>query len=348
MPGVFSGMMPKPAGTVKPRHARRGRLAALLLAATILPLTWFHAEVPRIGAIENLRIDPLPVPLADRRPLGPFRFEGAWLMQGQTGLFGGFSALLAPDPRWLIAVSDQGYALDFATPGMPVRAAKFHWLYDPKSPVRRQYDAEGADYDPNSGKTWVSFETINAIVRYGPTLAREAAVRPRQMADWGDNGGAESLARLGDGRFLVIRESADGWIDRGRHRALIFPGDPIDHPHATEFTLAVEAGFSPVDAAQIPDGRVLVLLRRITWPLPIRFETAIAVFDPRHARPGATLTARTLTKIAAPMPSDNYEGLGLAPGPDGCLAAWLIADANGSAFQRDLLMLLSFDPRDIK
>lgn len=323
-------------------------MAALLLALAMVPLTWIHTDLPPAGDIDKVRLEWLAVPLADRRPLGPFRFEGAWVMKGASGMFGGFSGLIAPDPRWLVAVSDQGYALDFATPGMPVRAARFHWLYDIKSPVRRQYDAEGADYDPVSGKTWVSFETTNAIVRYDNALGREAVVRPRQMAAWGDNGGPESLARLGDGRFLVIREAADGWTDRGAHRALIFPGDPIDHSEALEFTLRVEPGFSPVDAAQIPDGRVLVLLRRIVWPVPIRFESALAIFDPRAARPGSTLGARTLTRIARPMPSDNYEGLGLAYGPDGRLAAWLIADANGSAFQHDLLMLLSFDPAQIE
>ena len=43
---------------------------------------------------------------------------------------------------------------------------------------------------------------------------------------------------------------------------------------------------------------------------------------------------------------DNYEGLAVAPGPDGALVLWLISDDNKATFQRTLLLKLLWRPSD--
>ena len=58
-----------------------------------------------------------------------------------------------------------------------------------------------------AGQVWVGFERANQIWRYAPGLVAPAADRgaAARWRGWTDNGGAESLVRLRDGRFLVDR-----------------------------------------------------------------------------------------------------------------------------------------------
>src|SRR3546814_7758900 len=82
------------------------------------------------------------------------------------------------------------------------------------------------------------------------------------MHNWPDNGGAESLVRLPSGGFFVISETAH-WPKSRNRIAIRFDGDPIAAPRrGFRFGLVVPAGFSPSDTTLLPDGRLLVLLRR--------------------------------------------------------------------------------------
>jgi hypothetical protein len=98
--------------------------------------------------------------------------------------------------------------------------------------------------------------------------------------------------------------------------------------------------------AQLPDGRLLMLLRDTAWGLP-PFTSALAIADPPPADPAERTVwrARLLLDLDAILPRENYEGLAIAPQDDGRIAIWLISDDNFSALQRTLLAKLVFDPR---
>jgi hypothetical protein len=113
------------------------------------------------------------------------------------------------------------------------------------------------------------------------------------------------------------------------------------------FTFAGPPGFRPTDAALLPDGRVLVLMRQLVWPMPARFGAKLALLDPDAISAGGQVEATWLAELDDPWPLDNYEGLALEPDADGTITAWLISDGNNAVTQRTLLLRLSFRMADL-
>src|SRR5207237_10825821 len=108
---------------------------------------------------------------------------------------------------------------------------------------------------------WLSFERQNAVWRYDrATLRGETGARPAPMRGWRGNSGPETIARLADGRFLVIEE---GWDDAVPCTAAIpFAGDPA-RPGTPWLRLNYQrpADYRATDAAPLPDGRIIILNR---------------------------------------------------------------------------------------
>lgn len=306
--------------------------AALLLAAALAPGLWWRARPPAVDA-PVVRFHPLAAPAK----VGPFAVEGAWRMTSPHFWFGSYSALAALGDGTLLAGSDRGWTLRFAPPGAPARAPRFA-PFDPAR-KRRLIDLEALVHDPASRTLWGAFEYRNAIARVGPGAAF-TVVHPPAMRRWPLNGGAEAMARLADGRFVVLGEAAAG----GRSPGLLFAGDPTRGAAAQAFAFAADEGYRPVDLAALPDGRVLVLLRRVEWRLPPGFAGRLAIADPRAIREGAVWRAQALADLAPPLPTDNFEGLAVAPGEGGALTIWLISDDNRMAIQRTLLIRLRWIP----
>ncbi|MEI6536573.1 MAG: TIGR03790 family protein [Verrucomicrobiaceae bacterium] len=61
------------------------------------------------------------------------------------------------------------------------------------------------------------------------------------------------------------------------------------------------------------DVRVLVLMRRVVWPMPPRFGGAIAIGDPREIRRNREWPVRVLAAWQGGLPVDNFEGLAIEP-----------------------------------
>lgn len=337
------------------RRVRRA-LALLLLIAILAPGTWWRMRPPphlgddvaEIGFVA-LKI-PRPQSLA--ADLGPFRLEKAWRLTSRNRGFGGYSALLPLGGGQLLAVSDQGKTLRFSPPGAPPRKPVIRHVFDWKVRGRTGMDIESVTADRASATVWTGLEFRNSIVRYklqaGGALQMNAEVAPRNMSDWGDNSGPEALVRLRDGRFLVLREGFSDMLGRSRHAALMFPSDPIEAGDGTPFSLAGIPGFKPTDMAELPDGRVLILFRRLDWPLPERFSIRLAIGDPRSIEPDKPWHVAEIARLPESLPVDNFEGLALEPTGEGDrLTVWLISDDNRAVFQATYLWKLSLDPADL-
>ena len=322
------------------------RRLALILALAAATGTWLRATPPEPNHDQKVTFTPimLPSPSVLEAHLGPFRLEGAWRMDSGNDHFGGFSALIRTAPGKFIAFSDKGYALRFSAPGMDQRDTQIMPIAAVGSLYKSTRDAEGATFDQATGRTWISWESTNAISRLSPDLKQEAAVRPRAMRNWGENKGPETIVRLADGRFLVLREGFEDRSDSKLHRAAIFAGDPIVSGEPASFTFAGPAGFSPSDAAQLSDGRVLVLLRRPVWPLPFRFAGRLALANPNDIRAGGVWKAHEVAKLTSTLPVDNFEGIAIEPGPGSHVSVWLISDDNDAATQATILWHLVVDP----
>lgn len=326
------------------------RFVALFLVILVLaPGTWLREKLPPRDDRELLHIRALerPAKVDSARLLGAFALDGVWQLTSPNSRFGGYSALVALGGGELLAIGDRGYLMRFAAPGAAERQVRIAPIRPAQVAARYGYDAEAAAYDAQAGRVWIAWESGNRITRHGLDFGGSAMARPAAMRDWGVNSGPEAMARLADGRFVVLREGFEGWFGDERHRALVFRGDPITGERPLRFTFIGPAGFSPTDMAQLPDGRVLILMRRLLWPIPARFEGRIAIADPRAIRAGGVWRARTVARLSSPLPVDNFEGLAIEPRDDGRVTVWVISDANGAVTQRTLLWKLAVDPAEL-
>lgn len=325
----------------------RRLLATLLLIVALAPGTWLRS--PKPPPVDDLRLRFVPVELPPevvrRDLLGAFALEGAWEMTSPHRHFGGFSALVPLDRGQLLAISDRGYFLCFAPPGGAAASEpRLRTVLPDPEWQSWSRDAESAAIEWAGGWIWIGWESTNRITRHALRTGRWTEVRPPAMRSWGHNSGAEAMARLDDGRFVVLREAKMGWTEAYRHAALLFPDDPVSGAEPVHFTLLAPRGFKPTDMAPLPDGRVLILMRKLVWPVPARFTGRIAVADPAMIRADEPWPARIVARLERPLPLDNFEGLAIVPREDGRVTVWLLSDDNGSAFQRTLLWKLVVDP----
>lgn len=285
-------------------------------------------------------------PLASRTGVeGALTLSGAWEMTSPHRWFGGFSALVAGDGAALIAGTDRGFLLDIDLSHDLPRAASgnFRFVGDSTPGQDEIVDLESLARDPQTGTLWAGFEADNIVMRFAANGTRRLRAPP-EMAEWRHNSGAETMTRLDDGRILMISEGTER-ASKALHEALLFPRDPATVGAAQRFSFVSPASYDPVDAAQLPDGRVLILLRRVEYALPARFETAIAIADPDAIRAGKPWRARVIQKLTSGVYADNFEGMSYLPSatdPDRG-AVWLIADDNFSIFQRSILVRFDWD-----
>jgi hypothetical protein len=283
-----------------------------------------------------------PLPFDPNRPsinrVGQLRFLKAWELGSGNQDFGGISALTALRDGRFIGVSDAGTLIGFGLTN-DIRAdrpfiAPLPESYGPGKTYRDR-DSEGLAYDPQTGQFWVSYEANDMIRRFTPSFARsDSVVRPPAMQDWPGNRGAETILRMPDGRFAVFSEGADR--ADGSYQALIFSGDPVE-PGTTSFTFGYQppAGYKATDAKMLPDGRILMLNRRISFPQG--FSAILSVLYPAEIATDVTVQSTAIAVLKSPLLVDNMEGLAITQ--EGAQTIiWLISDNNFNIFQRTLLM----------
>lgn len=323
-------------------------LAAFTLSLILLPLT--PARTPdRTGLIHATPIS-LDRDHPERRVLGALTYERGWVLTSEHGAFGGISSMRALGGGRLMAVSDRGTIFHFTAD-----AANRVWRLEPQAvpdgPGPKKYfgwfdrDIESMAYDPESGRTWFAFEFWNSIWRYDPSLTRADGkrARPREMREWPLNGGTEAMTRLRDGRFLLFSEEASpDEAPAGTTEAMLFPRDPLQgKPKPIRFFYRPPEGFVPTDAAELPDGRVLMLNRHFS-PLD-GLAAAITLIDPSDIRRDRVLEPRIVARLSSPMEIDNMEALAVET-HESRLIVWIASDNNFSLLQRTLLMQFVLDP----
>lgn len=319
----------------------RGRMWRLLFLAVIVvglaPGTLLRS--PTGARMDRAVVTVTPLP--DREGVsGTLALTGVWELKSPHGWFGGFSALTPGEGPTLIAGTDRGFLLDLDLSGPAPRPVPGSYRFVGISTRGRKefVDLESLARDPATGTLWAGFEYDNMIVRWRRSGTRDV-IAPPSMAHWSGNSGPETMERLADGRFLLICEGAEE-NSTALHEALLFPGDPLTGVRPLEFRFRAPENYDPVDAAQMPDGRVLILLRRVRYAIPAQFDTAVAIADPRTIRPGATWEGRIIQRLEGGMFADNFEGIAFipAPGEPARGSVWLIVDDNFSVFQRSLMV----------
>ncbi len=318
----------------------RRLIAALALAAALAPGTWWRSSLPPPDERELLAITEIPVA---GRSFGALELLGAWRLESGNRHFHGYSALAAMGDGTLLAASDRGDRLLFSPPGGPPRAPRFDFFAGVPAVAKKFADIEAMARDPASGRIWTALESANTVTRYEKDFTDAVTIAPPAMRDWPENGGPEAMARLADGRFVVLSEGDPALFAQGSP-GLLFPGDPVEGTEAVSFRFRAPEGYSPVDAAQLPDGRVVILLRGFELGLPPRFTGKLVVADPARIEPGGEWPWLPVADLAPPLPMDNYEGMAIEPDGEGAVVLWLISDDNAMRFQRTLLLKFRWRP----
>lgn len=325
-------------------------LSSILLILFLLP-SWSGdqrlALLPAKAemAAHRALLDPLD---PKRVKLGGLTFLGGVHLTGPPPAFGGFSAMLVDGDRFTL-LSDGGNIVSFRMGAdWRVREPRFAELPDgPGTGWRKSdRDSESLTRDPTTGQLWVGFEFANEIWRYAPGLARaEAHAAPRAMAEWPENGGAESMTRLRDGSFIVLSEDADavrGGVELSDvKQALWFAGDPT-RPKQRGFGFGYRPpkGFKPTDITELPDGRLAVLNRKAS--LREGFTAVLTLIERGDVRPGRIVAGREVARFAAPVVHDNFEAIA-ATREGGATILWIASDDNQLFLQRSLLLKFRLD-----
>jgi hypothetical protein len=235
----------------------------------------------------------------------------AWHLTAADARFGGLSAL-AVDRGALLALSDSGAVVRFAPPGPgPTMRFALHDLpAGPGSAFRKSMrDSESLLADASGTGWWVGFESRHSLWRFDRSFRR--VLETRWLAvDWPFNKGAEAL--VGGGRNQVMA------LPEGGGRA---SGGNFVAPAWTS------------DATRLPDGRLVLLIRRPTWR---GFANRLRIAA------GAGKPARTIALDLAPL--DNMEGIAAAPLPGGGTRLWIVSDDNFRPWMRTLLVALDLGP----
>lgn len=310
----------------------------LVVILGLAPGTWLWSPRPPADQRQELSFRALPLP--DTMP-GPLEPRGAWVLDSPNAVFGSYSALVVLPDGSLLAASDKGSMMHFSAPAIRPSHVRIGYFGQDGSRPKWQLDIESMTRDPASGRLWLGFENDHRIERFDPGFRGQATVRPEAMRRWSSNTGAEAMVRLADGRFVVIAEGASRWSD-GEAPALLFTEDPVLGGEPIGFRLASPRGYKPVDAAQLPDGRVVILLRKVVWGLPPGFAGKLVIADPAAIRAGDLWRTEPLADLVAPLPTDNFEGLAVVPDGSGGSTLWLISDDNESFVQRTLLLRLDW------
>jgi hypothetical protein len=200
----------------------------------------------------------------------------------------------------------------------------------------RFFDTEAAVHDPVTRIIWLASENVHAIHLFNADGRADRRRALKGEVDWGRNAGIEAMVRLSDGRFIALPE--------GESEGLLFAGDPVEGSTSESFAISTPVdGFKMTDAVELPEGRVLVLMRKVVrpgrcaWP-PFASLLAIGEVPER----GGTFAPRIALRLEGLLARENYEGLALRERADGRIDVWIISDDNVSVFQRSLLAKLTF------
>ena len=313
------------------RSGRAALLAGLVLG--LAPGTWLRTE---ISSARSTQIQIIPIAYEPSRnwPAG-LTIEGAWQLESPDIMFGGYSAMIIGDEGRAIAFSDRGDSLTFTLPGYGHFAPVMGEVAFDDAVRARHRDIEAATRDRASGTFWLAYEQSNTIgrFRHGP-LSIPQIVRPKPMRNWSSNSGPESLVRLADGRFMVLAE---------RNRTgLLFARDPIEPGKVEGFKASYPAEFRPTDAVQLPDGQILVLLRKVGVALP-PFRSRLMIADLPQANADSRWEPHLFAQLDGPLPHENYEAMAVQRESD-TVIIWLMSDDNLSAFQTTLLIKVRWRP----
>ncbi|QAY77082.1 esterase-like activity of phytase family protein [Sphingosinicella sp. BN140058] len=310
---------------------------ALLLLGTFAPVRITPPDPP--PAVSLIHFQPVPVEAGrpDDLRVGKLLFLGGWNMESNDWRFGGISAMHV-DGGLVTAISDSGWLIRFPVPvAAGTQRARIEAVRKGSgAPVNKaQRDVESLII--NGRTAWIGLERQNGVWRFALPEWRElGGARPAAMRKWEENNGPEAMVRLPDGRFIIFSEG-----DGGITEALMFPSDPsVPGARAIRMRYRPPAGYRITDATLLPDGRMLLLNRRISFVSGMKAKLAVAPVPP--PRTGVLIAPQEIAAFAPPLTVDNMEAVSVTS-EAGRTIVWLASDDNYMPLQRSLLLKFALE-----
>ena len=299
-------------------------LSKLLIGGVFLWLAgdsrpeWPDRE-PQPERVARLSLEPLAL---QGEPGVGVRITGAWKLTADDARVMGLSALAVLPAGRLQALSDSGALVTFPKPGGASQAVVSELPDGPGYPTFKKYrDSEAMVADPGGGGRLVAFENQHSLWRFEDDGAAFAEPVILPSSRWRPNTGIEAMVvNPTDGSLLLLHE--------GGRQIFRFTDRPV--PEEVQL-LGATGGIA--DAAQLPDGRVIVAVRKIG---PLGLSNRLAWLE--RTKVGYRLRSFATLPLG---PFDNVEGLAAEPGPDGRTILWAITDNDG--WRRTLLLRMTLD-----
>lgn len=282
-----------------------------------------------------------------RVAVGRLRYLGGLELRSGDKRFGGLSGLRVRGDGWALAVSDEGRWVAFPLVErdgrlVGVGRARVAPLLDERGQPpagKPDGDAEAIEWAAD-GTAIVTFEQDHRMQVYrgvdparpdGLSMRAARVVRSPETRDWPANSGAEAYAAVGEDADVAIAE--DPTLPGGAHDAFgQFDGNRLRFAYRPP-----APGFKPTDAADLGDGRLLVLHRRFA---PADGASAlVAILDPTLIgdADGKPLAAQEVARLAPPLSVDNMEALAIRR-DSARTFVYLLSDNNFSKVQKTLLL----------
>ena len=313
-------------------------LPALPFLATFAPLSL--ARAPKLPVVPVLSFEAVALDEDEpgKRRLGKLSYLGGWELRSNDPRFGGISAMHVESGE-VTAISDAGTLIRFSLPGATGPGVSIMPLFEGPGSASNKLDRDTEAMAVHGNQAWIAYEGRDAIWRYDRSSWKsEAHASPLAMRKWRANSGAEAMVRLQNGEFLILSEGKPG--GEGPTDALLFRGDPaVEGTPVVGLRYAAPEGYRITDAAQMPDGRLLFLNRRIS--LLDGLAAKLTIGNLPELREGTTLTGREIAHFDAPITTDNYEALSVVR-EGGRTILWIASDDNLTPLQRTLLLKLEF------
>ncbi|MBO6504562.1 MAG: esterase-like activity of phytase family protein [Kordiimonadaceae bacterium] len=306
-----------------------------------------ESAVGQMTAEEAARATGLPIDIqVDAEPLAlslsgqqlNIAFVGGWVLVSEHQDFGGFSGLvIEEETSQLVAINDKGDwwqvpfdAMNAVAPaGGTMRAYTLGAVSD-----KANLDAESL-LQLNGGYL-ISFEQVHRLEfqpEVGGKPTHETGFAAIDFAGVSKNSGMEAIALLPSGELLAFTER--GRDTQGKLKAWL-----VSAEQAEPLFFAPPKNFAPTDAATLPNGDVLVLLRKFSAVEGV--EVRLHHLSAADIKPGAVLVGDPVLRLTPEGPVDNMEGLDVVALDDNTVRIAMISDDNFNPLQRTLLMLFDY------
>ena len=328
-----------------------------LIVVAILGLTVAAGISSYIGrgwavrAIENgpfvVEVKAKPVALnredPSQRNVGVLTYVAGWALTSESEDFGGWSAMvLGAEAKSIVMLSDKGdwlkTKLDIAG-DRPLGIGRLYPFEEgAQAKDKSDYDAESL---VRSGAGFlVGFEQEHRILKVEQIGGSNKLASVNALVDLSilsGNGGIEAMAMLPDGKLVMFAE-------HGLDQQSTLPVWIASKKSAEVRRFMPPKNYSPTDAATLPNGDILLLLRHYSQLDGV--SAKVMLLTAKEIASGETLVGRELAHLADPLSVDNMEALDIRVLADGTVRLYMMSDDNFNPLQRTLFLVFDWTPED--